>query len=214
MRFRIATSLLLAAALAAPLAAAEAGHGEAGGGPFEGNVGNVLWTLVVFALVVLVLGKFAWGPILSGLQEREKFIHDSLASAKKDRDEAEARLRDYTEKLTAARAEATAIVDEGRRDADAVKRRIEQEAHVEAGKIFERAKREIAIAQQTAVKDLYAVATRLTTDVAAKILEREIRPADHERLIRDAIAEISVAVGPGADPAAKLAAEPGGKPEN
>lgn len=191
MRLRIALSFLLAIGLTAPLAAAEAGHDAGSGGPFEGNVGNALWTLVVFGLVVLVLGKYAWGPILSGLQEREKFIHDSLASAKRDRDEAEARLREYTEKLTAARAEATGIVDEARRDADAVKRRIEEEAQVEAGKIVERAKREIAIAQQTAIKDLYSVAAKLTTDLAARILEREIRPADHERLIRDSIAKLA-----------------------
>lgn len=182
---------ILYAALALVAAPTMASEGSEPGGVFAGDIGNALWTLVIFGLVVFVLGRYAWKPILSGLQEREKFIHDSLASAKRDRDEAEARLREYTEKLTAARAEATGIVDEARRDADAVKRRIEEEAQVEAGKIVERAKREIAIAQQTAIKDLYSVAAKLTTDLAARILEREIRPADHERLIRDSIAKLA-----------------------
>ncbi len=73
--------------------------------------------------MLFVLGKFAWGPILSGLQARENFIRESLETAKRDRDEAEARLREYEERLATARAEATAIVDEGRRDAEVVKRR-------------------------------------------------------------------------------------------
>ena len=70
------------------------------------------------SLVVAVLGKFAWGPVLALLQEREEFIHKSLADAKHDREEAEARLKEYAAKLQSARGEAAAIVDEARRDAE------------------------------------------------------------------------------------------------
>ena len=180
--------VLLAAFFALPVFASEAGEPA---GVFSGDVGNVFWTLIIFGLVVFVLGRYAWKPILQGLQHREQFIRGALVQAKNDRDEAEARLREYTEKLTAARAEATAIVEEARRDADVVRRRIEEEANVEAGRIVERARREIGIARQTAVRDLFAVASRLTTDVASRILEREIKPEDHERLIRDSISRLS-----------------------
>lgn len=168
--------------------AAESG---ATGGPFEGNVGVALWTLVIFGLVIFVLGKYAWGPILGGLQEREKFIRSSLESAKADRDAAEARLKEYTDKLVTARAEATAIVDEARRDADVVKNRIHEEAQAEANRTIERAKREIGIAKETAIKDLYTLTARLTTDVATKILSREVKPQDHERLIRESIDQLT-----------------------
>src|SRR4029077_13753651 len=70
--------------------------------PFAGNVGNAVWTLVIFVIVVLLLGKFAWGPVLSLLQQREEFIHRSLSDAKRDRDEAEARLKEYGAKLPSA----------------------------------------------------------------------------------------------------------------
>jgi len=186
-RFKALLPALGVSLVALPAFASEGGEP---GGVFAGDVGNVLWTLVIFGLVVFVLGKFAWKPILSGLHQREQFIRTSLEQAKRDRDEAEARLREYTEKLTAARAEATAIVEEARRDADVVRRRIEQDANDEASKIVERARREIDIARQTAVRDLFAEASRLTTEVAAKILEREIRPEDHERLLRDSIARL------------------------
>lgn len=195
MRARSAISALLALASTvplvvsgAPLAAAEAAAGHGGGvTPFAGDVGNAIWTLLVFALVVFVLGKFAWKPILGGLQAREKFIRESLEEARRDRAEAEARLKEYVDRLNHARSEATAIVEESRRDADAVRRRIEEEAHGEAGRIVERAKREIGLAQEAAVKELYDVSARLTTEVAGKILAREINSADHERLIREAI---------------------------
>lgn len=186
MRVRSIVPFLGAFAAAAPAFAA-----EAGGGPFEGNVGNALWTLVVFALVVFVLGKYAWGPILSGLQDREKFIRQSLEEARRDRVEAEARLKQYTDQLNAARGEATGIVEEARRDAEEVKRRIEAEAGVEARQIVERSKREIELAKETALKELYTTSAKLTTELAGRILEREISPADHERLIRDSIARLS-----------------------
>jgi F-type H+-transporting ATPase subunit b len=173
---------------AAPLAAAEEGGSLS---PFAGDIGNALWTLVIFGLVVFILGKFAWGPLLSSLQERENFIADALGAAKRDREEAEARLREYTERLTAARGEATAIVDESRRDAEVVKRRIEEETHAEAGRILERAKREIGIAKDTALKELYSASAQLSTELASKVLQREINPQDHERLIRDSIAALA-----------------------
>lgn len=175
---------------AAPALAGEPGA-EGGLTPFAGDLGNAVWTLLTFGLVVFVLGKYAWKPILNGLSQREQFIRSALEQAQRDREEAEAHLRDYNEKLIASRAEATAIVEEARRDAETVKHRLEEEANAEAEKIIERARREIGIARQTAVKDLYAVAARLTTDLAGRILEREIRPQDHERLIRDSIARLS-----------------------
>jgi len=185
MRIQAATCAALATALAPALAHAS----EEGGGvtPFAGDVGNALWVLIIFGLVVFVLGRFAWPPILAGLQAREKFIRDSLEEARRDRTAAEERLRQYEEQLNSARSEATAIVDEARRDAEVARRRIETDAQDEAERILERAKREIALAKEGAVKDLYAVSARLTAEVAGKILEREINPADHERLIRDAI---------------------------
>lgn len=179
---------LVSMALAAPALAAEAEHGEGGANnPFAGDFGNALWTLVIFGLVLFVLGKFAWGPILNTLQARETFIRESLETAKRDREEAEARLREYEERLAQARAEATAIVDEGRRDATAVKHRIEEDARAEADKMIERAKREIQIATETATKELYQLSARLATDMAGKVIGRELTPQDHERLIAESL---------------------------
>lgn len=172
---------------ASPLTASEGGEGPS---LFTGDLGNVIWSLVTFFAVLVVLGKFAWKPILGALQKREDFIRDSLAAAKRDRDEAERRLKEYSDKIVAARTEATAIVEEGRRDAEVVKRRIEEEAKSEAKAIIERGKREIAIATDTAVKELYTLSGKLATEVAGRILRKELNPREHERLITESIEEL------------------------
>jgi F-type H+-transporting ATPase subunit b len=195
--FRRWLPALAAGALTAlPALASEPAHG--GGEPnlFAGNIGNAVWTLVIFGAVLFVLGKYAWGPIINGLKQREDFIRDSLTKAKADREAAEAQLKAYEERLTTARSEATKIVEEGRRDAEVVKGRIEQQARQEAEKIIERAKREIDIAKDTAIKELYARAGALATDAASRIIRHELSGTDHQRLIAEAIARLESA-GPG-----------------
>lgn len=157
---------------------------------FTGDAGNIFWSLVTFLGVLLILGKFAWKPILSGLQQREKFIRDSLAHAKQDREEAEKRLKDLTDRLNAARVEAAALVDEGRRDAEALRRRIEAEGKAESDRMVERAKREIGIATDTAVKELCTLSSKLATDVASRIIRKELNAKEHERLIAESIQEL------------------------
>ena len=180
-------------ALAAPAAAMAQEHEAAGNNPFAGDFGNALWTVVIFVLVLVVLGKFAWGPILKGLQARESYILESLEKAKKERDEADARMKLYEDKLAQARTEVTAMVDEGRRDVEVVKRKILEEAKQEAEKERERTKREIQLATDTATKQLYALSARMATDLAARIIRKELTPQDHERLIADSIQELSSA---------------------
>jgi len=174
--------------MAVPALAAEEG-GEAPS-LFAGDLGNSVWTLLIFVVVLVVLGKFAWGPILNTLQTRESFIREALEKAKHDREAAEARLKEYEQKLAAARGEASAIVDEGRRDADVVKRRIEAAAKEEADKMIERARREIQIATDTATKELYTLSAKLATQLAAQVIGRELTPQDHQRLISEAISGI------------------------
>lgn len=177
---------LLATALPA-MAQEHAAEGHAEPSLFSGDLGNVIWTVVIFVLVLVVLGKYAWGPLLGNLQARESFIRESLEKAKRDREEAEARLREYEERLATARAEASAIVEEGRRDADVLRRQIEATGKAESEKMIERAKREIQIATDTATRELYTLSARLATQMAEKAIGRELTSQDHERLISEGI---------------------------
>jgi F-type H+-transporting ATPase subunit b len=185
---------LLSAALAGVLpavAASAAEHGAEGGGGWnplvDGDFGNFFWTLLTLVVVYLVLKKWAWGPLLAALQDRERFIEDSLNQAVAEREQAREQLHKYEEKLATARGEVDAMLDEARRDAAALREREEVRAKEEARLIVERARREIDVAADTAVKRLYEHAAQLSTSAAAKILDRELTAADHDRLVAEAI---------------------------
>jgi len=183
---RAVSSALAGVFLALPALASEGGEPSI----FAGDLGNMIWTVTIFVLVLVVLGKFAWGPILEGLQARETFIRESLNEARSDREAAEARLAEYEAKLAEARGEATAIVEEGRRDAEAVQQTVEDNARAEASKIVERARREIDLAKEAAVEEIYGLAGRLATEVAATVIRKELTPGDHARLIEEAAGKI------------------------
>jgi len=166
------------------------GEGEAEPSLFAGDFGNAFWTLLIFLLVLGVLAKWAWPQILKGLQHRERFIRESLASAKTEREEAQKLLEKHAEMIKEAQRQATAIVDEGRRDAEEVKKRVGAEAKAEGDKAINRAKREIELARDDAVKQLHDQAVLLATNIAGKIVERELTPTDHKRLVDEALADL------------------------
>ena len=86
--------------------------------------------------------------------------------------------------------DALCIVEEGRRDGEVVKRKIEADARREADDIIERAKREVGLARDNAVKELYDLTARLATHAASRIIGQEIDAAGHERLINESIEEL------------------------
>jgi F-type H+-transporting ATPase subunit b len=180
-------TVALIALAAAPLYAAEE---AATLSPFAGNVGNALWTLIIFVIVVVVLGKFAWGPVLSLLQQREQFIHKSLSDAKRDRDEAEARLRDYAAKLQSAQAEAVAIIEDARKDAERLREELRTRARTEADTILKNAERQIEMQTSRALQQIRQEAVDLSVTIASKLLQRNITKEDNDKLIADALKQI------------------------
>ena len=185
---RVSAAVLLSFCVAGIAAASEGGSQN----PIEsGTFTNAIATVITFGIVVLVLGKLVWPHVLKALKDRENFIRESLESAKRDREEAEKRLKEYQAQIANARQEATAIVEEGRRDAEVLRRKTADDAKKEADAIMVRAKREIGIARDTAVMDLYSVSGRLAADLAGKILKKELDASAHDRLIQESIDQIS-----------------------
>jgi F-type H+-transporting ATPase subunit b len=194
-RTTLSEPILRCAARTLPLflLASRALGAEAGGDEtniFNADIGNLIFTLVIFGVVIWLLGKFAWKPLLSVLNEREKSIRQSLEAARKERTEAERLLAEYKVQLDRARVEATAIVDEGRRDGEVVRQRIQQEARRQAEELLERARREIQLAADTAIKDLYDRTGELAVNLAGNILRQELSPEKHRQLIADSLAQI------------------------
>jgi F-type H+-transporting ATPase subunit b len=169
--------------MAAPALAAEGAKPDI----FEGGIGNAIVTLVIFVAVVVILGKYAWPPLMRVLAEREQTIRESLEDARREREEAQVLLAKYTEQIEAARTEATGIVDAGRRNAEEVARKVQEEARKEAGEMVNRALREIQLATDTAKKEVYDVAAELAVDVAGRIIRKKLSPEDHQELVEESL---------------------------
>lgn len=184
--------------LATPAFAAEGGHdADAAHGAkpalLDWDIGTAFWSILVFVVVLVILRMAAWKPILQGLHQRERFITESIESARRERLEADRLLADYQARINKAREEATAIVEEGKRDAEAVRKRIHDEAHAEAEAMKTRARREIEIARDDALKSLYEQSVGLASIMAGRIVRRELTPGDHQRLIEESLNEMSEA---------------------
>jgi F-type H+-transporting ATPase subunit b len=150
----------------------------------------LLWSIFIFVALMGLLWKFAWGPIMEALEKREHNIQHKIDEAEKKHAEALAKLADYEKKLNAAKDEAAAIIAEGKKDVLRIKEEILAEANKESAKTLERAKREIELAKEAAVVELREKVVVLTAQIATKIIEREVKPDDHRRLISEAMQQI------------------------
>jgi F-type H+-transporting ATPase subunit b len=144
-------------------------------------------TFVIFLLLLGILIKFAWGPISRGLEARERSIAERIEQARIAAEQAAEQLRAYEAKLAAAAAEAQAIVAKARQDADAAAQRMVAEASAAAQKERERALADIAAAKRLALREIAEKSVDTAIGLARNILRRELRPADHEQLIQDAL---------------------------
>ena len=181
-------AFLVLAALTLPVAAQE--HEAVPLSPFAGNLGNAIWTLGIFVIVVIVLGKFAWGPILALLQQREEFIHRSVSDAKRDRDEAEARLKEYSAKLQRAQVEAATMIEEARRDVQRLREEMKEKAKADADIVVKDAERQIQLETTRALQQIRLEAVDLSVAIASKLLQRNISKEDNEKLIDEAMRQI------------------------
>ena len=119
----------------------------------EVHGGLLAWTVVTFLILLVILKKVAWGPILSALESREAEIRDALNSAAKAREDAEKASRDYEELVKKARAEAQQIVADGKAAGERVKNDIETAASGKADEIIEKAKAQIDVERVKAVRE-------------------------------------------------------------
>jgi len=171
----------LAALAASPVAlwAQAGGHGAEGGGGglFDINTGLSTWTLLVFAGLVFLLGKFAWGPILTAVEAREKNIQGALDEAAARNDEARKLLEEHRQHLAEARRQASDLVAEGKAAGERLRKEIEEKARVEAQSILERAKQEIEREKEAALDTLRKESVELALAAAGRLL--------HENMTQD-----------------------------
>ena len=154
-----------------------------------------IYTLIVFGLLVFILGRFAWGPMMKGLDKREATLRKSHDDAESARDEARKALAEIQARLAKTTDDVRAMLDEARRDAQVVKDQMKADAGAEAQAERDRMRREIETARDQALKEIYEQSVMLAALVSTKAIKRELTPSDHARLLDEALADLRTNLG-------------------
>lgn len=149
-----------------------------------------IWTFVVFLCLLAILGKFAWGPIMEGLEKREQSIAAMIEEAKQSQEKAAEQLKQYEAKIAAAGEESREIVAQARKDAEAAGERIVAAAEAAAEKQRERAVADIANAKNAALNEIKTEGVNLAVQLAGRIVRRELNSQDHSQLIDEALKQL------------------------
>lgn len=164
--------------------------GHAKPGLMDVDPASIIVAIAVFVVLLIVLSKAAWGPILKGLKAREDTIRKAVDDAQAASEKAQAVMKEYEGKLAHAAEEAKAILDEAKRDAQALKAQLEADAKASAEATTQRAVKEIEQARLTAFDSLVKDAARLATDTAARIIGKTVDASGHVQLVDEVVGQI------------------------
>jgi F-type H+-transporting ATPase subunit b len=153
-----------------------------------------LYTLIVFGLLMLILSKYAWPHIKKGLEQREAKIIGAIEQARQDAAVAKTELEAARKELAKAAQEARAILDEARKDADALKLAKVEEGTKEAQAERDRAKREVETRMEVMKKELIQEVAELAALMATKALRRQVTLENQRELLDESLAELKATV--------------------
>ena len=169
--------------------AAEAGDKQ--GSFTDLKVSTAIWAWITFLTTLAILSKVAWPGLAAKMEARELRIAEGLQKA----EEAEQRAREIAAQqeqlLAEARQESQKLIADARAAADNVKQDLLRQAQEEIGAERERAKTEIGLERARAVDEIKQVAVDLTLEASARLLRRELRDEDHQRLAREVVEEVA-----------------------
>lgn len=197
----LALSAILMIALPAFGADAPAeGGGEVGlfETPNGKTIATTLVTIIVFLLLLAVLAKFAWGPIVAGLEGRENKIRADIEAAEKARADAETARAEYERQIADAEKRVSDLIAQANADGQQLATRLRSDAQADAEEIRDRAKRDIEQSRRDAVADVRREAAVMATAIAEKILQREVSAEDQKQLIQASLDEFEKFGGAGA----------------
>ena len=154
------------------------------------HVGTIIWTVITFLLVLFVLKKWAWPPILSALDEREERIRSAIDDSEKARQEAEAVLSEHRSKLAAAEDEARQIIAEAREVGEKARNDIVEQAREEAQRAIDQARTRIEAEKRTAIAELRREMAELAVHAAGRLIDANLDDEKNRGLVDDLISKI------------------------
>ena len=153
------------------------------------GIGLSFWTLLIFSILVFILRKFAWKPIVTALHQREKFIEESLEKAEKAKTELERLQESNTILLKEATKEKDTILQEAKKMKEEIVEGAKDEAQQEATKIKERALKEIEMTKNHMVGELRTELTLLAVDITEKVLLKSLSEKKEQKEMIEQLAE-------------------------
>ena len=154
------------------------------------NFGLMFWTILSFLVVLVVLKKYAFGPIQATLDERRNSIAADIDAAQTARDEAQTALAEYRQALADSRKEATKIVDDARRVSEEQRKKDIAELEAEKTRLLQRAKDEIDAETRHSLQTIKAQLAELTVATTEKVVRTRLDEAEQRRLIDEALADV------------------------
>jgi F-type H+-transporting ATPase subunit b len=159
------------------------------------NVGLAVWTILTFLIVLLILRRYAWKPILDAMEARERGIQRLIDDAEQARAEADRLLQQYRKQLEEARAEGARILAEGKAAAEHVREEMLGRAKADAEAVIARASHEIDLERQKALAEIKEQAVELAIGAASRVIEEELNEERHRRLVEQYLKEIEAQPG-------------------
>lgn len=153
------------------------------------NGGDIAFQLVMFIILLALLKKFAWGPLMGIMKQREEHIAGEINAAEQSRQETSKLLAEQRELLKQARQEGQELIENAKKQGDIQKEEIITAARAESERIKESAKNEIEQHKQQAVAAIREQVASLSVLIASKVIEKELNAADQEKLISEYIQE-------------------------
>jgi F-type H+-transporting ATPase subunit b len=169
------------------------GHGAAEGapsGPLVVNGGLMIWTIVVFVLLLLILRKFAWPVILGAVKAREAALEQQIAEAEKNRAESAALLEQHKKLLAEARSQGQALLVEAKTVAEKERATAMERTRLEAAELLERARRDIKAEKDRAILELKREAVDLSLAAASRLIGQRMNDDTDRKLVESYLASL------------------------
>ncbi len=156
----------------------------------DGNFALSFWTAVTFAILIFVLGKFAWGPILQMMETREKTISEAIESAKKERAAAEAASAEMKASLEKAREESAQMIRKNQAEVAAAKVELMAAARKESDDLLQAARRTIQEEKRQALAELRSQAVDMAIEAANRLVSMNMDEKKQKQLVEEYINQL------------------------
>ncbi|MCD6355046.1 MAG: F0F1 ATP synthase subunit B [Prolixibacteraceae bacterium] len=153
------------------------------------NSGTIFWMLIIFGIVLFILKKFAWKPILDALKEREESIANALNSAEQARKEVKGLKADNEKVIAEARKEKDIILKEAKELKERIVAEAKQKAGEEARKTIDQARHQIQTEKEAAINEIKNQVAELSVMIAEKVIKKELSNKDEQEKMVDGLVD-------------------------